>query len=114
MRSQCEKLHLIKRKKPNPNGVISISITSIDACERSERALGEIALSRLQLDRARLMMKGKGDTSQERNGACAKVQRGIIKKRHSPGMKKVSHENRKWAIVDGKGAMTRYEKGAHM
>ena len=42
------------------------------------RALGEIALSRLKLG-ARLMMRGKVDTYQERNGACVKVQRVIIR-----------------------------------
>ena len=48
------------------------------ACERSERALGEIALSRLKLG-ARLMMRGKGDTYQKRKGACVKVQRVIAR-----------------------------------
>ena len=87
------------------------NISSIDPCEPSERALGEIALSRLKLG-ARLMMRGKGDTYQKRKGACVKVQRVIIrgenealfttsKKRHSPGIKKVSHENRKWVFIRG-------------
>ena len=43
------------------------------------RALGVITLSRLKLARARLMMRGKVDTYQERKGACAKVQRVIIR-----------------------------------
>ena len=34
---------------------------------------------RLKLARARLMMRGKGDTYQERKGACAKVQSIIIR-----------------------------------
>ena len=57
----------------------NISISFKDACERSERALGEIALSRMKLATARLMMRGKWDTYQERKGACAKVQRVIIR-----------------------------------
>ena len=65
--------------KPNHDGVLkahshdgrlmrplisNISISSIDACERSERALGEIAFSHLKLG-ARLMMRGKGYTYQK-------------------------------------------------
>ena len=53
------------------------------------RALGEIALSRLKLARARLMMRGKGDTYQEGRGACVKVQRVIIRgKGHLSKVKK--------------------------
>ena len=81
-----------------------------------QRALVEIALTRLKLARARLMMRGKGDTYQERNGACAKVQRVIIRvdngayftpsKRGTHQGWKVSHK--KWVFVDGKGAFIRY------
>ena len=58
--------------------ISNISISSIDACERSEQALGEIALSRLKFG-ARLMIRGKWDTYQKRKGACVKVQRIIIR-----------------------------------
>ena len=68
--------HNGRLKRPLKSNVI---ISSIDACERSERALKEIAPSRLKLARARLMMRGKGDIYQERKGACAKVQRVIIR-----------------------------------
>ena len=85
VRSQCEKLHLIQSTE-NPtlmglyvdfffyNGrlkrplISNISISSINASERSERALGGGAVSRLKLG-ARLMMRGKGDTYQKRKGA---------------------------------------------
>ena len=41
--------------------ISNIIITSMNVSERSERALGDIALSRLKLG-ARLMMRGKGGT----------------------------------------------------
>ena len=58
--------------------ISNICIPYINACEHSERALGEIALSRVELG-ARLIMRGKGDTYQKRKGACVKVQRVIVR-----------------------------------
>ena len=50
----------------------------MDACERSEQALVEIALSRLKFG-ARLMLRGKGDAYRKRKRACVKEQRVIIR-----------------------------------
>ena len=65
------------------------------------------------------MMRGKGDTYQERKGACAKVQSIIIRGENGAFLtpsKRGTHQGWKksvmrignLAFVDGKGAFTRY------
>ena len=85
VRSQCEKLHLIKSKNPILMGLYANFVYNgrlqrpfkyiIYKCER---ALGGGAVSRLKLG-ARLMMRGKGDTCHKREGDRFKAQRVIIR-----------------------------------